>query len=170
MSDNVIFAGQHNVYQKLRGLWVNMIDQLDCNCCWAITVAATATSDYYRRTLLRKHQLSPQDILDRVWYYYYEDVKNKKRDTAGCFQCGLRIPFELVRDKGVGFLEDYPFEAKLNEKKDPVQKSEYPRIVIEDFQMRMTKLKVFEALTVETRIVIGVIDVTNEFCDYKGVL
>ncbi|WOG98606.1 hypothetical protein DCAR_0417950 [Daucus carota subsp. sativus] len=42
----------------------------------------------------------------------------------GCFRWGLRKAFTLIQNHGVGYLDNYAFEGKLNDDKDLVKNSE----------------------------------------------
>ena len=96
-------------------------------------MAAAVGSVFYENTDDARHELSPQDILDRAWYYHNHKLKNVKRDEMGCFQWGLRKAFTFVQNHGVGYLDNYAFEGKLNEDKDPVKNSEVLKFFIHIF-------------------------------------
>lgn len=90
------------------------------DCCWAICVATVIGYLYYAETEDPNFELSPQDILDRVWYYYNYSVRHKARDTANCYRCNTHLTYKYVKDHGVGFLDDYPFLKELNQHKDAI--------------------------------------------------
>ncbi|KAL6577400.1 hypothetical protein OROMI_011676 [Orobanche minor] len=138
------------------------------DCCWAISVATVIGYLYHTETLNPNFELSSQDILDRVWLYYNENVRDKQRDKAGCYCCNVDIGFKYVQEHGVGYSKDYPFDAALNEKKDYVDpKTEYPRVYTGEPE-KFTKIEdVIMSLKEKKRALIGVVRVTPELCHYK---
>lgn len=93
-------------------------------CCWAIAVAGTVGCAYYSDYKIKKHEVSPKDLLDRTWYYHHDLMKGKERDAAGCFRCGLKKAFRVVRDYGIAYLENCPFVPSLDEHKGHLKKTD----------------------------------------------
>lgn len=69
-----------------------------------------------RHNIIEGHtevELSPQDILDHVWFYF-KDERQKKQDPVGCFKCKHSIAYRFVEEMEVGLLENYPMVYNLN--------------------------------------------------------
>ncbi|KAK1385031.1 hypothetical protein POM88_022766 [Heracleum sosnowskyi] len=140
------------------------------DCCWAICVATVIGYLYYKETEDPKFDLSCQDILDRVWIYYEDEVRHKARDSKKCYRCKPGLGYTYVKNYGVGFLEDYPFEKAPNEEKDEIDlKTEFPRVFTGEYRKLNEIQEVIDCLKKEKQAVIGAIQVTEAFVNYKKV-
>ncbi|XP_017255406.1 uncharacterized protein LOC108225102 isoform X2 [Daucus carota subsp. sativus] len=164
MADNI---EEYRLSKEMPGLIINIFDQGKCQCCWAIAVAGTVGCAYYSDYKIKKHEVSPKDLLDRTWYYYHDLMKGKERDAAGCFRCGLKKAFRVVRDYGIAYLENCPFVPSLDEHKGHLKKTDYPRIRIVDFKVHLSVEEVIRILKHEKKAVVGYLQVTHEFAAYK---
>lgn len=80
-----------------------------------------------RRPGMNYQETSPQETMDRVWHYSSEgtgEQVSREQDAKGCYSCKSTTCYRHIQAKGIGFLKDYPFQNRINEKKGPVTPNE----------------------------------------------
>ena len=70
-------------------------------------------------------EVSPQDLIDGVWFYSSDEEKRMyEYDQWGVYSCGDARAYEYVRTKGVRLLKDCPFLDRRSDNIQPIRKNE----------------------------------------------